>query len=52
MGSDVYNDAMEDIGKVDDLIVTAKDSVPFAVLSVGGFLGLDKHYVICAGVSA
>ena len=46
VGSDVYNDAMEDIGKVDDMIVTAKDSVPFAVLSVGGFLGLDKHYVV------
>jgi sporulation protein YlmC with PRC-barrel domain len=46
VGSEVYNDSMEDIGKVDDLIVTAKDNVPFVVLSVGSFLGVDKHYVV------
>ena len=46
VGSNVYNDAREDIGKVDDLIVTTEDSVPFVVLSVGGFLGMDKHYVV------
>lgn len=46
VGSAVYNDAKEDIGKIDDLIVTSKDSVPFAVISVGGFLGMGKHYVV------
>ncbi len=46
VGSKVYNDAKEDIGKVDDLIVTSKDSVPYAVVSVGGFLGMGKHYVV------
>ena len=46
VGSSVYNDAKEDIGKIDDLIVTTKDNVPFAVVSVGGFLGMGKHYVV------
>ncbi len=48
VGSTVYNDAKEDIGKVDDLIVTSKDSVPYAVLSVGGFLGMAKQHVVVA----
>jgi len=46
VGSPVYNDAKENIGQVDDMIVTTKDSVPFVVLSVGGFLGMGKHYVV------
>ncbi len=45
VGSDVYNESNDKIGKIDDLIVTSKDSVPYAVLSVGGFLGMGKHYV-------
>ena len=48
VGSAVYNDANEEIGKIDDLIVTSKDNVPYAILSVGGFLGIDKHYVVVA----
>lgn len=46
VGSAVYNDAKEDIGKIDDLIVASKDNIPFAVVSVGGFLGMGKHYVV------
>jgi hypothetical protein len=46
VGSAVFNEANEEIGKIDDLIVTPKDSVPYAVLSVGGFLGMGKHYVV------
>jgi hypothetical protein len=48
VGSTVYNEASEEIGKVDDLIVAANDNVPYAILSVGGFLGMDKHYVVVA----
>lgn len=48
VGSDVYNEAKEKIGQIDDLIVTPKDSVPYAVLSVGGFLGMGKRYVVVA----
>ena len=46
VGSAVFNETNEEIGKIDDLIVTPKDSVPYAVLSVGGFLGMGKHYVV------
>jgi PRC-barrel domain protein len=45
VGSTVVNEANETVGKVDDLIVTRDSKVPFAVLSVGGFLGLGNHLV-------
>jgi len=48
VGSAVYNEANEQIGNIDDLIVTTNDSVPYAILSVGGFLGIDKHYIVVA----
>ncbi len=48
VGSAVYNEANEQIGSIDDLIVTTSDSVPYAILSVGGFLGIDRHYVVVA----
>lgn len=51
VGSDVYNEGNEKIGQIDDLIVTQKDSVPYVVLSVGGFLGMGKHYVVVAASS-
>jgi hypothetical protein len=41
----VYNDSNESIGKVDDVIISADGKNPFAVLSVGGFLGLGEHLV-------
>src|SRR5580704_5574356 len=46
VGSTVVNDANETVGKIDDLIVTPTEKVPFAVLSVGGFLGMGKKYVV------
>jgi PRC-barrel domain len=46
VGSTVVNDANETVGTIDDLIVTPGDKVPFAVLSVGGFLGLGTKYVV------
>lgn len=46
VGSDVFNDTNEKIGEIDDLIITTKESVPYVVLSVGGFLGMGKHYVV------
>jgi hypothetical protein len=46
VGSTVYNEANEAVGTVDDLIVTPTETVPFAVLSVGGFLGMDMKYVV------
>lgn len=46
VGSTVYNEANETVGTIDDLIVTPSETVPFAVLSVGGFLGMDSKYVV------
>ncbi|MCO4878573.1 PRC-barrel domain-containing protein [Paraburkholderia caribensis] len=44
-GSSVYNRDKDKIGTIDDLIVSPSDHTAFAILSVGGFLGMGKHYV-------
>jgi hypothetical protein len=44
-GSTVYNDSNESVGKVDDIILSADGRSSFAILSVGGFLGLGDHLV-------
>lgn len=46
VGAAVVNEANESVGTIDDLIVTPNDRVPFAVLSVGGFLGIGTKYVV------
>jgi len=48
VGSAVVNDAGETVGSIDDLIVTPEGKVPYAVLSVGGFLGMGTKYVVVA----
>ena len=46
VGSTVVNEANETVGTIDDLIITPTEEVPFAVLSVGGFLGMGSKYVV------
>ncbi len=46
IGSSVLHDANQTIGKIDDLLVTRDGKEPYAVLSVGGFLGMDTHMVV------
>lgn len=46
VGSTVMNDAKEVVGTIDDLIVTPNEKVPFAILSVGGFLGMGSKLVV------
>jgi hypothetical protein len=46
VGNSVINDANEKIGKIDDLLVTRDGKEPYAVLSVGGFLGMGTHMVV------
>jgi PRC-barrel domain len=46
IGSSVVNDAKETIGKIDDLLVTRDGKEPYAVLSIGGFLGMGTHLVV------
>ena len=45
LGATVYNDKNEKIGKVGDLIVKPDDKLSFAIIDVGGFLGLGRHHV-------
>jgi hypothetical protein len=41
----VYNDMNDQIGSVYDIIISPDRKATYAVLSVGGFLGMGKHYV-------
>lgn len=45
IGADVYNDSDEHIGTLDDLMIGDDGSVGFAILSVGGFLGIGSRLV-------
>ena len=51
IGASVYNEAKEKIGEVDDLIVNRDDRVPYATISVGGFLGVGEKLVVIAFAS-
>jgi PRC-barrel domain len=46
VGSSVVNDANETIGNIDDLLVSSDGKQPYAVLSIGGFLGVGTHLVV------
>lgn len=46
IGSPVVNEANESVGKVDELLIGADGRTPYAVLSVGGFLGLGDRLVV------
>jgi sporulation protein YlmC with PRC-barrel domain len=45
LGKDVYNDAGEKIGDINDLIVAPSRAVSYAIVGVGGFLGMGEHNV-------
>jgi PRC-barrel domain len=45
IGSSVINNANQSIGKIDDVLVSSDGKEPFAVLSIGGFLGMGSHLV-------
>jgi sporulation protein YlmC with PRC-barrel domain len=45
VGSKVYNNANENIGSIDDIILKPDGSMDEVVLSVGGFLGMGDKYV-------
>lgn len=48
IGTSVVNDAKESIGTIDDLLIQTEGSnrVLFAVISVGGFLGVGSKNVV------
>jgi sporulation protein YlmC with PRC-barrel domain len=45
MDKDVYNSNNEKVGKVEDLIIAPDKAVSYAIVGVGGFLGIDRHDV-------
>lgn len=45
IGVTVVNEADETVGSIDDLLINRNDNVPYAVLSVGGFLGVGNKFV-------
>lgn len=46
IGGTVVNEANETVGEVDELLIGADGRTPYAVLSVGGFLGLGDRLVV------
>jgi sporulation protein YlmC with PRC-barrel domain len=44
-GLKIYNDANENIGSINDLLMDKNGDVKIAVIGVGGFLGLGEHLV-------
>lgn len=45
LGKSVYNDENKTVGKIDDVIVAPDKAVSYAIVGVGGFLGVGKHDV-------
>jgi len=41
----VYNDSNDNIGTIEDLLVTPDDAISYAIIGVGGFLGMGRHDV-------
>jgi hypothetical protein len=46
VGSEVIDDAGENVGRVDDLIVTSSSKVSYVVLAVGVFPGAEPRLVV------
>ncbi|QOG16942.1 MULTISPECIES: PRC-barrel domain-containing protein [Bradyrhizobium] len=44
-GLKVYNDANENIGSINDLLMDKSGAIKIAVIGVGGFLGMGEHLV-------
>jgi sporulation protein YlmC with PRC-barrel domain len=45
VGVNVYNEANEKIGDINDVILDQSGKVANVILGVGGFLGMGEHYV-------
>jgi hypothetical protein len=46
LGKLVYNEQDEQVGQVDDIIVAPDKAISYAILGVGGFLGLGERNVV------
>jgi hypothetical protein len=45
LGQDVYNDQGENIGEIEDLIISPERNISYGIVSSGGFLGIGSHDV-------
>jgi sporulation protein YlmC with PRC-barrel domain len=45
LGKGVYNNIGEKVGDINDLIVTPDKAVSYAIVGVGGFLGVGEHEI-------
>ena len=45
LGKGVYNDAGDKVGDINDLIVTPDKAVSYAIVGVGGFLGVGEREI-------
>jgi sporulation protein YlmC with PRC-barrel domain len=45
LGTVVYNENAEQVGKIEDLIVAPDSAVSFVIIGAGGFVGLKRHHV-------
>jgi hypothetical protein len=45
IGVDIYNNSKQDIGQIKDIAMTQRGHAQAYIVSVGGFLGMDEHYV-------
>src|SRR5450755_173247 len=48
IGVDVYKEANEKVGDIEELILDKSGKIEHVVLGVGGFLGMGEHYVAVA----
>ena len=46
LSKDVFNEANEKVGVVEDIIVTPDKALSYSIVSTGGFLGMAKHDVV------
>lgn len=46
LGKLVYNEQDEKVGQVDDIIVAPDKAISYAILGVGGFLGMGERNVV------
>ena len=48
VGVDVYNEANEKLGDINEVILDKSGKVANVILGVGGFLGMGEHYIAVA----
>jgi hypothetical protein len=46
IGSNVLNHDQETIGEIEDILVSSDGKQPYAVLSIGGFLGMGTRMIV------